>query len=203
MRKKLLIAFVFVFLLYPLSHGRSEEKKYFVVDGYEWASMRELERLGFVKGWLRASTASFGAIMGLQLSLLNPTRTKNPIQLVDCHFKGCWEMAFKAIEAEGLNLEDFTVGQIMDTISKIYSDPRVKKWEINRIMPIVYGRLKKGWTEKDIDEVIAFYIKLDDHSERSKNFSSKSETEQNRINDEHYSLWSSEPEVLKALKKYE
>ena len=49
----------------------------------------------------------------------------------------------------------------------MYSDPRVKHWDIVDIMPLVRGRLKEGWTEKDLDEVIAYYIK---YKERMKMF---------------------------------
>jgi hypothetical protein len=116
------------------------------------------------------------------------------------------------MEAEGLGLEDFTLGQILGTISKIYSDPRVKKWEITRIMPIVYGRLSKGWTEREVDEVIAFYIKFSDFNERFKNILSrdilsrdifKSETERDKYFEEYYSLMEKKPEVLKALEEYQ
>jgi hypothetical protein len=207
MKKNLLIAFVFIILLYPLSNGSSEEKKYYVLDGYEWAKMSGLEKLGFVKGWLQADGAIFHAMSGLYLDPFRPERMKNPDKFTDCLVSKCWDIVLKAMQAEGLGLEDFTLGQILGTISKIYSDPRVKKWEITKIMPIVYGRLSKGWTEREVDEVIAFYIKFSNFNERFKDILSrgtfKNETERDKYFEEYFSLMEKKPEGLKALEEYQ
>ena len=85
-------------------------------------------------------------------------------------------------------------------IDKVYSDPRVKTWEIDDVMPLVMGRLKEGWTEKDLDEVIAFIIKEREFYKKDVNF--KNESESQKWLKEYEELRSVEPKVLKALRAY-
>ena len=107
----------------------------------------------------------------------------------------------KGISKEnGLEVEDLTLNQIVDTIDKMYSDPRVKTWEIREIMPLVTGRLKEGWTERDLDEVIAYLIKEREHVKKYRNYDSLSKSEKKKLEEEATSLV--EPKVLKALKAY-
>jgi len=61
---------------------------------------------------------------------------------------------------EGIRLGGVTIGQIVDTIDKIYSDPRVTLMDITEVMPLVSGRLIRCWTEKELDEIIAINVKL-------------------------------------------
>jgi len=69
-------------------------------------------------------------------------------------------------------------------------------------MPIVRGRFKKGWTEKQVDEVMAYYIRRHDLLEKYKNLSHKSEGERKKLSEEFKSLNSSMPEILKTLEDY-
>jgi len=138
--------------------AEAEEKKW-KFDGYEWASMNRDFKLGFAFGWMRAggigydihSSFIFRSFIprmgecGKQFALIFRSEIPNVIKE---YFEDC-----------GLEFFNVTNGQIVDTIDQIYSDPRVKQWDIEEVMPLVRGRLKGGWTKTDLDEVIAYKIK--------------------------------------------
>lgn len=196
MKKKFLIALCFYLLLYPLSTGGSEEKKEYVLDGYEWANFTAFEKIGFVKGWIAGGTAAFGALFNASFAmehsgLLNRETFYQRLEIID-----------SAMKENGVELDFITFGQIVETIDSIYSDPRVKQWEILKIMPIVRGRLKVGWTQKDVDEVIAYYVKYNEWKKKFENFSTMNEIQRKKVLEEDRSIESSKPKVLKVLESY-
>lgn len=192
MKKRLLIVLCFCFLLYPLSNGGSEEQKVWELNGYEWTRMSELEQIAFVRGWAEAGQIAFlrlaqFSVRGSPKEKIDPDKIINIFEHMD--------IARKITEESGLGLGGLVIDQIINIIDKIYSDPRTKNWGTIRVMPIVIGRLKKGWTEKEMDEVIAYYVKRDNHIKNLRNpLTLKDEMEPfDKKN---------EPDVLKALRAY-
>lgn len=144
MKKKLLFVLAVCFFLFPLSTGNTGEG--LVVDGSDWARMSSSIKLYFVLGWVKSGME---ANDNLFISINN------------------WDESIKNVNAQtqifkeqGILLGGVTTRQIIDTINIIYSDPRVKTMDINKIMPLVSGRLIQGWTNRELDEVIALIVKL-------------------------------------------
>jgi len=189
MKKKLLLVFCLCFLLLPLSLGNAEEG--LKLDGYLWPNMPKLWRLGFVKGWTYGSGI---AIDGIPFFV-----TAFNEKIIDR------ERYVKLIKGFGkekglLELDELSSAQIISTIDKIYSNPKVKQWEIHEVMPLVRGRLKEGWTERDLDDVIAYLIKEKELLKKAENYKSMGESERKKFEEEIKSLV--EPKVLKALRAY-
>jgi hypothetical protein len=116
---------------------------------------------------------------------------KKPISIDSKKYR---EIADGALREKGMELDYLSIVQITETTNKICSDPRVKYWWIKNVMPIVRGRLKEGWTDKDVDEVIAYYVKLYGLSSRK--------LTQNEWSEEYRSLELNKPKALKALEAY-
>ena len=150
MKRSFLIAFVFILSLYSFFGGISEGKE---LDGFEWARMNVLEKAYFIRGWIQGG-------MDLYLNVYFDTLLIN-FANVDPNLQKCVGITDKiskgVLERNGNDIYDFTTIQIVETVDTIYSDARVKLWNISKIMPIVKGRLKGGWTVKDVDEVIALH----------------------------------------------
>jgi hypothetical protein len=164
--------------------------------------MHGLTKLGFVRGWLECGSLIYTAI---------PSAFAFRI-LKDCPSREAGKPIITKLiriasgfqKESGLEFSGLTLGQVVDTIDKVYSDPRVKNWEIYTIMPLVRGRLKEGWTEKDLDEVIAYQIKYNELQRKREDISSmpdKSKWE--NYQKEQDILFKNEPKVLKALQSYE
>lgn len=193
MKKKLLFILCSYFLFFSFSIGIAEER-WSKIDGYKWAEMNECEKLGFLKGWSYAANEVITympliiPIAKRDFKIGEEGRSEN----VDKH----QEIIDGFSKEWGLELGGLTFGQMRDSIKMVYSDPRVKTWEIEKIMPFVRGRLKGGWTEKDLDEVIAYYIKLQEVFEelrKSKKVISVDEAEKAGL---------PVPKLLRALRKY-
>lgn len=157
MKKKFLIALVFIFFLNPLSDVFSEEYK--PLDGLEWRKMDASEKVEFLRGWSEGSIQFMDGI--LVASMDDPDSGK------------CWRMISRLIkntlEEKGVEFINMTFLQVVETIDSIYSDPRVRLWKIKDVMPIVRGRLNGVWTEKDVDEVIAYYVKKNELDKKYEN----------------------------------
>lgn len=199
MKRSFLIAFVSIFLLYPFFGGISEGKE---LDGFDWAEMNMLQKGYFISGWLAGGFAFWKGItldtLAIRLGITPWDRNPN---LQKC--AGITDEINKGVlEGKGFDLYNVATIQIVETVDAIYSDARVKLWEISKIMPIVRGRLKGGWTEKDVDEVIAYYIKLNELSNKFEGVLSKSKVEQDKLSKEKMLLDANEPKVLKALEAY-
>jgi hypothetical protein len=202
MKRNLLILFCFCFLVYPLSNAGSEGEKGDEFNGYEWNRISKLEKIGFIQGWYEAGVSALVSIVALEVKEQLKGIMDYPKTSRENNFSEHAKIIREALEAKGLELDGLTFGQIILTIDKIYSDPRVMKWSIKQIMPIVRGRFKKGWTEKQVDEVMAYYIRRHDLLEKYKNLSHKSEGERKKLSEEFKSLNSSMPEILKTLEDY-
>jgi hypothetical protein len=197
MKKRFLIALCFFFLLYPLPNGYSEEKEGvgvgFGLQCHEFASMGMFQKLGYVEGWCNGSLAAFEAITSaiMEVEINAILWNKKPISIDSKKYR---EIADGALREKGMELDYLSIVQITETTNKICSDPRVKYWWIKNVMPIVRGRLKEGWTDKDVDEVIAYYVKLYGLSSRK--------LTQNEWSEEYRSLELNKPKALKALEAY-
>jgi len=134
------------------------QTKEFVLDGYQWDRRTELWKVGFVIGWLWGGEN----VMRFPFVLFD---SENQLS-ESARLLPKWDRLAEGFSKQaGLELYGIPFIQIIRMIDKVYSDPRVKHWNIGEIMPLVRGRLKEGWTEKDLDEVIAYYIK---YNERQK-----------------------------------
>jgi len=202
MKSKFLLVFFLCFLSLPLSIGNAGEEK-FKLDGYKWAEMSRQFKLGFVEGWLRGGVVASVTPVFAALDLFSKEISRLSIEEFEKLKERTMDIVRGCSKEKGLGLFDITYGQIVDTIDKVYTDPRVKTWEIEEIMPLVGGRLKEGWTEKDLDEVISYLIKQKEFSkkwEKWVNYRSMSESERKKFLEEVSSL--EEPKVLKALRSY-
>ena len=144
MKKKLLFLWGICFLLFSFS--TSSIAAGLTINGYDWEKWNRKEKLLFVMGWAKCGEHASDS---LAFNVRKLNETKEFINLTEENFKD-----------EGVLFGGVTIGQVVDTVSKIYSDPRVKNMDITDIMPFVSGRLIQGWTEKELDEVIAIDIKL-------------------------------------------
>lgn len=132
------------FLLYLPAAGANEGIH---TNGYDWQKWTTSEKLSFVEGWVKCGKAAWDNLPLYTDKLDESIEYANFIR--------------KVFSDEGVLLGGVTIGQIIDTISEIYSDPRTKMVEIVDIMPFVSGRLVYGWTLQQLDEVIAVTVKLD------------------------------------------
>jgi hypothetical protein len=139
------------------------------VDGFTWSSFNSSQKIGFVMGWVSASNwviPKFLVALTGDKELLDQLSRFGPIM-------GRINERFQ--KTEGIDFKGVTYIQIAEVVDQIYSDPRVKQWEIGEIMPIARGRLKEGWTEKDVDEVIAHQLKMNEFTARWMRGAGKSE----------------------------
>lgn len=143
------------------------QTKELVMDGYQWDRGTELWKVGFVTGWI---------IGGERVRGLSGVIYESENQLSErVRLWPKWERLAEGFSKQaGLELLGIPFIQIVRMVDKVYSDPRVKHWYIADIMPLVRGRLKEGWTERDLDQVIAYYIK---YNERMKMFGAWEEEE--------------------------
>jgi len=84
------------------------------------------------------------------------------------HFFMCHSLE-KFQKQEGIGFVGVSMGQIMEMTNQVYSDPRVKNWEISEIMPMVRGRLIDAWTLSDLDEVIVFRMRQKSLHDKAEN----------------------------------
>ena len=195
--KRALFVIVCLLMLLPLSIGQSAEKS--VVDGYEWNIWNRSEKTGFAMGWVTSGKLLDHGLLVFILHIRSEEWRKG-LRKLEPAFPPPQNIVNSFLKEKGLDLSGVTFGQVVDVIDKVYSDPRVKTWEIDDVMPLVMGRLKEGWTEKDLDEVIAFIIKEREFYKKDVNF--KNESESQKWLKEYEELRSVEPKVLKALRAY-
>ena len=145
MKNNLFFVIGIFFLLFPLSIGNAEER--FHTDGYYWEKLDRGNKMSFLMGWAKCGKA---ASDHLRIYFDDLDQSLKDVNSQVQQFKD-----------EGILLDvHVTIGQSIDTIDKIYSDPRVKTMDIADIMPLVVGRLIQGWTERELDELIAINVKL-------------------------------------------
>lgn len=116
----------------------------FTITGYEWNKMSIDKKQGLIIGWLVAGDQSLN-LLQFYVSQECPVFTLSDVP--------------KFSEEFGFDLDGLSDYQVVMTVNKFYEDPRIMAWGIEEIMPFVRARLKESWTEKDIDEVIAYKIK--------------------------------------------
>ena len=132
------------------------------IDGYLWTNLPPLSKTAFVLGWLGASNKVVESMPLFIVGVLwKDKEGEKPFE--DWEQTEKYEKISKRwAKRYGADLSEFSIDQVVKTIDKIYEDQRVKKWGIQDIMELVGGRLREGWTEKDLDEVIGYSIKLRD-----------------------------------------
>ena len=123
MNRKLLFLLTLSFLLFPFSIGTAAEGV--SVNGYDWQNWSRGSKLAFVQGWAICGKSAYGNLT-LDLNKWNESFAFLKLQ----------EEGFKDA---GILLGGVTIGQIIDTIDKIYSDPRVTTMDISAIMPLLVG----------------------------------------------------------------
>ena len=193
--KKTLLVIICLLFLFPLSIGQSAEVG--KVDGYKWAQMSREMKLGFVIGWINGGSAIVDKVPLSYIFIASVVYQTNP----KINYPKINKITIGVSKEVGVELYDLAFGQIVDMVDKVYSDPRVKTWEIYDIMPLVRGRLKEGWTEKDLDEVIAYMIKEKEHIKKLDNIESMSQSESEKLDKEIRQL--EVPKVLKVLRAYQ
>jgi|SRR5271157_5796481 len=149
MDKKILVISIICLILFMRVNCNAVER--LSINGYEWQKWSDWEKIGFVQGWIACGKSAFYdhliIYVGKNMEDFNKSQEDA-------------ERQFAVFKDGGILIGGVTIGQIRDTIDKIYSDARVKTMDIAEIMPLVSGRLIQGWTEKELDEVIAFNVKL-------------------------------------------
>ena len=128
------------------------------INGYEWQTWSGLEKIGFVQGWVVCGKEAADNLMiwsGKDSEDFYKSQEDAKRQ-------------FDVFKDEGILIGGVTIRQIIDTIDKIYSDARVKTMDIAEVMPLVNGRLIQGWTENELDQVIAINVKLKQCEETEK-----------------------------------
>ena len=203
MKKTLLVIVCLLLLLPVVSIGEP-----FTLDGYKWdewgksGDSGKSLKLGFAMGWVESGKLlDYGLLVFI--AHIRSEEWRKGLRKLEPAFpplQNTQNIVNSFLKEKGLYLPNVTCGQIVDVIDKVYSDPRVKTWEIDDVMPLVMGRLKEGWTEKDLDEVIAFIIKEREFYKKDVNF--KNESESQKWLKEYEELRSVEPKVLKALRAY-
>jgi len=61
---------------------------------------------------------------------------------------------------EGILLQGITIGQVIDAIDILYSDPRLKTVGYSRNNAFCKRKIIQGWTGRDLDQAISHKIKL-------------------------------------------
>jgi len=157
------------------------------IDGGDWSKMSSVAKRAFVLGWHNAGEEALDLIVFINTVLvneydlfpkrphdfssinsdssLNEEQKKSVKKVVEEVIQDKKELFLKMTTPDyfrknsGVGIYDINTDQVANCIDQIYSDPRVKHWKIRKIMPIVRGRLKEGWTLRDIDEVISYRIR--------------------------------------------
>lgn len=157
---------VFILVLCLVIQGAGIAK---AIDGSTWTNFNSSQKIGFVMGWVSASN------WVIPKFLVALTRDKELLDQLSRFGPLMGQMNERFQKTEGIDFKGVTYIQIAEVVDQIYSDPRVKQWEIGEIMPIARGRLKEGWTEKDVDEVIAYQLKMNELTARWMRGANKSE----------------------------
>jgi hypothetical protein len=197
--KKGILLVICLLLLSPLSISESSED--WVVDGYKWSKMPRMWKFGYIEGWLESGRV----VMQLPSEFFEYFIRKDHYQKYE-NIGG--NLVFNRIIHHFLKLRGFelyflTADQTVDMIDKIYSDPRTEQWEIRGVMPLARGMLKEGWTEKDLNEVIAYCVKFREWERRWGDSLSLGESDMKKKIKEFDSLRKKVPKVLKSRETYE
>jgi len=139
------------------------------IDGFTWTNLSSSQKVGFVMGWVSASN------WVIPRFLVALTGDKELFEQISRFGPQMGRINERFQKTEGIDFKGVTYIQIAEVVDQIYGDARVKQWEIGEIMPIARGRLKEGWTEKDVDEVIAYQLKMNEVTARWMKGANKSE----------------------------
>lgn len=165
MKKKIFCFVLFsFFILFPNYIYTSDTKKTYIIDGYEWQKLPDINKLGFIIGWSKCAEQIFQDRFLINYFYAINQKVSDPSKILD---KSTLTKLFNAyLKSKGMDFFGKTYGQIKDTIDQIYQDPRVKNWRIQEIMPLARGRLQEGWSLKELDEVISWLIKNKELSDK-------------------------------------
>jgi len=205
MRKIFFVIFILLLFSPPSMGDTKEIKRISEFTGIEWGVLPKEWKMGYVAGWVMAGVCGEIFIDSLHENL-NKALEEQGIKLEESDKNGMltrFGFFKKQFTSEhfmkywGIVEADFTIGQVIETIDQVYSDPRVKKWKLDNILPMVRGRLKDGWTLKDLDEVISYRIKTTEIDKKLKS-PNLSEKEKKALRKEKIELELNEPKVLEG-----
>jgi len=177
MKIKLSITLCLWGLLSLPSPGNGEEgSKVFGIHGYEWEKQTYSFKLGYLSAWRDGLKKSILIAKNIALDYIEKdmkedkelARLDKISRLIEMsrRYRMVTEKMDHIIQRHlrenGFDLEFIDNEQIIKTIDQMYIDQRVKKWEVSTVMLLVWGKLKGGWTEKDLEEVISYENKKDD-----------------------------------------
>jgi len=148
MDKKILVISILCLIFFFRANCNAAEG--LSINGYEWQKWSNTSKIAFVKGWVVCGKEATDNL------IIYPGKNGEDFNKSIDDVNRQTEV----FKDEGVFIGGVTLGQVRDTIDKIYSDARVMDLDIAKIMPLVSGRLIQGWTEKELDEVIAFNVKL-------------------------------------------
>lgn len=151
MYKKILLVSTVCFAFFLLADGNAAEN--LSIDGYDWQKRSTSSKISFVEGWLMCGNSVYdNTLIDFEELLVGRDKAGGRNEWTK------WQL--EIYKDAGALLGGVTIGQIIDIIDKIYSDARVTTMDITEVMPFVSGRLIKGWTESELDEVIALNVRL-------------------------------------------
>jgi hypothetical protein len=147
------LLFLCLIALLPSSTSAEEIK----FDGYNWVELSSNAKVSMCLGVALGITEAHDWIRYKEVkgkAFENPADAERGLNEAGI-------VADRFLEEKGFDVfSTSTIGQIVETIDKLYSDPRIRLWKVLELMPIVQGRLKNGWTQQDVDEVIAYSIRV-------------------------------------------
>jgi hypothetical protein len=154
MYKKALVISIVCFSLFLRANGNTTGG--ISINGYEWQKWPTGSKIAFVQGWAICGETAQGNFV------INVDKWDESIK--------DYKVQVESFKDTGVLLSGVTIGQTIDTIDKIYSDPRVKTMDIAKVMSFVSGRLIGGWTENELDAVIAITVRLKQCEEKGENY---------------------------------
>jgi hypothetical protein len=165
--KKLFLAAIVV-CFFPFSFPVTSAAES-VLDCRKWTEAPEWFKVGYVQGWTAAGHKANETLRNILTTIT--------FEAVKSHIKSTLpeELIKTSLEDSDHEFPNIVVSQIIGGIAKVCADPRVQSWSIYSVMPLVKGRLKEGWTERDLDEVIAYHVKTRNFAEKIERISNASE----------------------------
>ena len=155
MKKETIVVLILYLLLFPSISITKETPS---VDAYEWQQWSSQSKRAFVLGWVKCGKSANDSV---PVFLRTDEEFSQSLKFGDATQE-------YFIDYGILLVGKLTVGQVIDTINIMYSDPRLKTTDIAKIMPLVSGRLIKGWTNQELDKVISITVQIKQCEERKK-----------------------------------
>lgn len=187
---KIFLALFIIFLLH--SFPQIGNTQWLRISGSGWSKVSQEFKIRLATGWVAAGTCGEVFVSELNRNLDELSKTdldrKDKLDSLRRSYNRAVFGKYFGI------ITDVAPKQVVDTIDRIYLDPRVQGWDLTEIMPLVRGRLQDGLTSKDLDEVISYEIKIKEIEKKLK--LPTSEVEKEKLIKEEVELKLSQPKVL-------